>query len=129
MAVSPTPTICIVDDDDSVRAAVSSLVRSLGFKVRTYASAEEFLGSPTLDETSCLVSDIQMPGMSGLELQKALAARQCPIPIIFITAFPEDGVRRRAEAAGAVGFLSKPFDGQAMIEYLNAALEAGAPGA
>ncbi len=122
MSVSPTPTISIVDDDESVRMAVSSLVRSLGFQVCTFSSAEEFLASPLLAQTSCLVSDIQMPGMSGLELQKALSARDSGIPIIFITAFPEDGVRRRAEAAGAVGFLSKPFDGQAMIEYLTAAL-------
>lgn len=125
--MTPTPTISIVDDDDSVRTAVSSLVRSLGFKVCTFASAQEFLSSPILEQTSCLVSDIQMPGMSGLELQKELIARQSRIPIIFITAFPEDGVRRRAEAAGCIGFLSKPFDGQAMIEYLNTALEAPPP--
>ncbi|WP_341992688.1 response regulator [Azorhizobium sp. AG788] len=121
--MSLTPTISIVDDDDSVRLAVSSLVRSLGFKVSTFASAEEFLTSDVMEDTSCLVSDIQMPGMSGLDLQKVLIQRQCRIPIIFITAFPEDAVRRRAEAAGAIGFLSKPFDGQAMIECLTAALE------
>lgn len=123
MSVSLTPTISIVDDDDSVRTAVSSLVRSLGFKVSTFASAEEFLTSDVMEDTSCLVSDIQMPGMSGLDLQKVLIQRQCHIPIIFITAFPEDAVRRRAEAAGAIGFLSKPFDGQAMIECLTSALE------
>lgn len=116
------PIISIVDDDESVRIAVGSFIRSLGFTVRTFPSAEEFLASPVLDETSCLISDVQMPGMSGLELQKALLARQSRVPVIFITAFPDDGVRRRAEAGGAVGFLSKPFEVEAMIAHLNAAL-------
>jgi FixJ family two-component response regulator len=111
-----------VDDDDSVRAAVGSLVRSLGFEVLAFPSAEAFLATPRLDEVACLITDVQMPGMGGVELQSALAASGRALPIIFITAFPEERVRLRAEAAGAFGFLTKPFEGQAMIRCLEAAL-------
>ena len=102
---------------------MSSLVRSLGFAAYAFASAEEFLASPRLNETSCLVVDVQMPGMSGLELQSELAARDRRMPVIFITAFPEDRFRRRAEAAGAAGFFSKPVDSQALIRCLDAVLK------
>lgn len=115
-------TVAIVDDDDSVRAAVGSLVRSLGFDVLAFSSAEAFLASPRLDDTDCLISDVQMPGLSGPALQAELVATGRRLPIIFITAFPEEGVRRRVEAAGAFGFLAKPFDGEAMIRCLEAAL-------
>jgi FixJ family two-component response regulator len=117
-----TPIISIVDDDESVRAAMSSLVRSLGYQSRLFCSAEEFLTSPQLNDTSCVIADVQMPGMSGMELQNALAIRRPHIPVIFITAFPEERIRKRAEAAGAVAFFSKPVDGQALIECLDAAL-------
>jgi len=115
--------VSIVDDDESVRTAMSSLFRSLGPAAYAFASAEEFLASPRLNDTSCLVVDVQMPGMSGLDLQSELAARGRRVPIIFITAFPEDRIRKRAEAAGAVGFFGKPVDSQALIQCLDTALK------
>ena len=121
--MSRTPVVSIVDDDDSVRTAMSSLVRSLGYEACLFASAEAFLASPRFDDTSCLIADIQMPGMSGLDLQSALQARRHRIPIIFITAFPEERIRKRAEAAGAVGFFSKPVDGHVIIGCLDSALK------
>ena len=121
--MSRTPVVSIVDDDDSVRTAMSSLVRSLGYEACVFASAEAFLASPRLQDTACLIADIQMPGMSGLDLQSALHARRHRIPIIFITAFPEERVRKRAEAAGAVGFFSKPVDGHVIIGCLESALK------
>jgi FixJ family two-component response regulator len=120
--LSTAPIISIVDDDESVRAAMSSLVRSLGYQSCVFCSAEEFLTSPQLNDTSCVVADVQMPGMSGMELQDALAVRRPHIPVIFITAFPEERIRKRVEAAGAVAFFSKPVDGHALIECLDAAL-------
>ncbi len=104
---------------------MSSLVRSLGFSVSVFPSAKDFLASPRLHETSCLVADVQMPGMSGLDMQRELAARNQRMPIIFITAFPEEWIRRRAEAAGAVGFLGKPVDSGALIRCLNVVLGNG----
>jgi FixJ family two-component response regulator len=104
---------------------MSSLVRSLGYDASVFASAEAFLESPRLHDTSCLIVDVQMPGMSGLDLQDELHARHCGIPIIFITAFPEERFRRRAEAAGAVGFFSKPVDGHTIVGCLDAALQHG----
>jgi FixJ family two-component response regulator len=123
--LSSTAVISIVDDDDSVRTAMSSLIRSLGYLACEFASAEAFLASPRLLDTSCLIVDVQMPGMSGLDLQDALLTRQPGLPVIVITAFPADGVRKRAEAAGAAGFFSKPVDGQSMIDCLDAALARG----
>ena len=123
--MSSAAVISIVDDDDSVRAAMSSLIRSLGYLAYEFASAEAFLASPHLHETSCLIVEVQMPGMSGLDLQDALLAKQPGLPVIVITAFPADGVRKRAEAAGAAGFFSKPVDGPSMIDCLNAALGRG----
>ena len=117
------PLVSIVDDNDSVRTAMSSLVRSLGYEACVFASAEAFLASPRLQDTACLIADIQMPGMSGLDLQSALHARRHRIPVIFITAFPEERVRKRAEAAGAVGFFSKPVDGHVIIGCLESALK------
>jgi FixJ family two-component response regulator len=117
------PTIAIVDDDYSVRLATESLVRSLGFTARTFASAKDFLQSAGLNETACLILDVQMPGMSGVDLQDALLKRGHHIPIIFITAFPEDRVRERVLRAGAVSFLIKPFDGRKMIDCLRLALQ------
>ena len=116
------PLISIVDDDPSVRVATHTLVRSLGYAVHAYASAESFLLSPHVDDTACVIADIQMPGMTGIELQTHLIANGYRIPTIFITAFPEERIRERAEQAGAIGFLSKPFDGTAMIKCLDRAL-------
>jgi len=116
------PTISIVDDDVSMRCAVKSLVTSLGFDACTFASAEEFLQSPRLDDTACLITDLQMPGLSGIELQKSLLAQDRRIPIIFMTAFPEERMRTRAMEAGALGFLSKPFESQTLITLIDKAI-------
>lgn len=124
--MSPVPMITIIDDDESVRVATESLVRSLGFGARSFASAEEFLHSSDLDRTACVITDVQMPGMSGVELQKYLRARGHRTPLIFITAFPEERVRRQVNAAGTFGFLAKPFEGSAMIECIDRALQSGA---
>ena len=116
------PAISIVDDDESVRTATASLVRSLGFTAYTFASAEEFLRSTHIDETSCLIADMKMPGANGIELQSLVHAQGLRTPIVFITAFPEERIRVRAIQAGAIGFLSKPFDAETLIKYLNVAI-------
>jgi FixJ family two-component response regulator len=119
------PIISIIDDDESMRCAVKSLVTSLGLSAYTFASAEEFLQSPHLDDTSCLITDLQMPGLDGVELQKLLLAQGRPTPIIFMSAFPEERVRARAMEAGALGFLSKPFESQKLIKLIDKAIETG----
>jgi FixJ family two-component response regulator len=98
----------IVDDDDSTRKAVRRLMKSFGFAVETFASAEEFLGSDRLEKTSCLILDVHMPGMDGLQLQQRLVASNNAIPIIFITAFTDDRARVQALKSGAVAYLAKP---------------------
>src|SRR4051812_29908448 len=112
------PIVSIIDDDPSVRAAIGSLVRSLGYVAHTFESAESFLGSEDSAKTSCIVTDIQMPGMNGLDLQGRLRDAGNTVPTVFITAFPEDHLRARAEAGGAIGFLAKPFDGQTLVRLL-----------
>jgi FixJ family two-component response regulator len=121
--VSNIPVISIVDDDESIRDVISSLIRSFGLKAHAFVSAEEFLQSPHLNETSCLISDVQMPKMNGIELQRALIAQGRRIPIIFITAFPDEAVEESAMKAGAICFLSKPFDGHEIVKYLAKAIE------
>jgi FixJ family two-component response regulator len=116
------PMISIVDDDSSMREATDGLVRSLGYRAATFASAEEFLQSNEMHDTSCLITDLQMPGLSGAELQSELIARGNGMPIIFISAFPEERTRRRVLAAGAIGFLSKPFAEECLIGHLETAL-------
>jgi FixJ family two-component response regulator len=111
-----------VDDDASVRAAMQSLLRSLGFVAFVFESAKEFLRSPRVDDSSCLITDVQMPGMSGLDLQDRLIAQGSRIPLILITAFPEQSIRSRAQAGGALGLLEKPFAGRAMIDLVRQAL-------
>jgi FixJ family two-component response regulator len=123
--LSKTPIISIVEDDAAVRVATENLVKSLGFDVYTFASAQEFLQSHREAETACLISDVQMPNMSGVELQASLANRVFRIPTIFMTAFPDESVRRRAMAAGAVGFLNKPFNGKALIQFIQDAISQG----
>lgn len=120
----PKPVvISIIDDDGSVRAAIHNLVRSVGYIVHTFASAEEFLRSPQLNDTSCVIADVQMPTMSGVELQASLLAQGNCVPFIFITAFPVESARARALNAEATCFLTKPFGGEALIKCLDAALE------
>jgi FixJ family two-component response regulator len=114
--------ISIVDDDDSVRTATSGLVRSLGYRAVTFSSAEEFLASEWLDKTCCLITDYLMPGLNGVELQDRLLSQGCSMPVIFITSFPEERIRLAALAAGAIGFLSKPYDEGSLIECLETAV-------
>jgi FixJ family two-component response regulator len=119
----PQPVvISIVDDDESVREATKGLVRSLGYTAATFGSAEEFLNSEQRHDTSCVIADVQMPGLSGVEMQRQLIAEGSRLPMIFVTAFPEDRVRASAMAAGAVGFLSKPFNEEHLIGCLDSAL-------
>jgi FixJ family two-component response regulator len=116
------PLISIVDDDESIREATKGLVRSLGYQAATFSSAEEFLRSDSVDSTSCLITDVQMPGLSGIDLQSCLIARGTQMPTIFITAFPEEPARARAMRAGAVGFLGKPFSEESLVRCLDNAL-------
>jgi FixJ family two-component response regulator len=114
--------ISVIDDDASVRAATNNLLSSHGYLVHTFDSAEEFLRSARLTDSSCVVADVQMPGMSGLDLLTHLRAQGYAVPFVFITAFPEESVRARALKAGAIGFLAKPFAGPALINCVEAAV-------
>jgi FixJ family two-component response regulator len=116
------PAIAVVDDDASVRRALQRLLRSAGFAVETFATAREFLDSGHWAQTACLVLDIHLPGMSGLELQEHLAVSGAPIPIVFITAHDDATVRERANRAGAVSYLRKPFDQGTLIEAIGRAI-------
>ena|ERR1700733_12750839 len=115
--------VTIVDDDDAVRNSLQELLRAVGFPSRAFESAEEFLGSGHLQGTACLITDIRMPGMSGLELQARLNAKRCRIPTIFITAHGDEEMRFQALRAGAVEFLPKPFDDEILVKSVRAALE------
>jgi FixJ family two-component response regulator len=119
--------ISVIDDDASVRGATDNLLSSQGYLVRTFASAEEFLQSPQLHDCACVVADVQMPGMSGVDLLTYMCAQGHNTPFIFITAFPEDSVRDRALKAGAVGFLAKPFAAPDLIKCVEAAIHGGIP--
>jgi FixJ family two-component response regulator len=115
--------VAIVDDDDSMRNALGGLLKAVGYPSQAFSSAEEFLKSGQHHHTSCLIADIRMPGMSGLELQAQLNVERCKIPIIFITAHGDTKMRIQALRAGAVEFLSKPFDDEKLIDSVRAALE------
>ena len=115
--------VAIVDDDDLMRSALQGLLKSVGLPAQAFASAEEFLKSGRQHEVGCLVADIRMPGMSGLELQAKLNADECRIPTIFITAHGDEKLRLQAMRAGAVKFFTKPFDGETLLETVRAALE------
>src|SRR5271156_1496401 len=117
-----TQLIAIVDDDDLMRGALRGLLKAVGLPARAFASAEEFLESGEQHRTACLIADISMPGMSGLELQAKLNAEHCRIPIIFITAHGDAKMRMHALRAGAVEFLAKPFDDEALLVSVRAAL-------
>src|ERR1700691_2421253 len=114
--------ISIVDDDESFREAMTSLMKSVGFPVEAFSSAEEFLASTRLEDTSCLIADVHMPGMTGIELHQRLVNSGHTIPMILITAYPDDNVRARASAAGVICYLSKTFDDDELLGYVRAAL-------
>jgi FixJ family two-component response regulator len=116
--------VVVIDDEEAVRQGLQRLLRSAGFSIASFASAEEFLKSGQLDDIGCVVADIRMPGMSGLDLQSKLNADGISIPIIFITAHGDEKMRIRAMRAGAVAFLAKPFDPEVLLDRVRAALEA-----
>ena len=118
------PLISVVDDDESVRESLPDLLNEFGFEAQTFSSAEEFLGSKSVDETRCLVLDVAMPGMTGPDLQRELTRRDRSIPIVFITAHRDATVRPRLIAQGAVDCLFKPFEPTDLLQALNAALRA-----
>jgi FixJ family two-component response regulator len=115
--------VAVVDDDESFRCALQRLMKSAGFPVRSFASAEDFLKSGQQHDTSCLIADIRMPGMSGLDLQAKLNADHCPIPTIFITAHGDEKMRLQAMRGGAVKFLAKPFDDAILLQSVRTALK------
>jgi FixJ family two-component response regulator len=119
------PVISIIDDDDLVRDAVQDLIRSLGYAAATHASAEDYLSSDDHWTSSCVIADIQMPGMSGADLQAQLIAEGNPTPIIFMTAFGDEQTRARVLEAGALAYLKKPIDDNALIQCLEKALNPG----
>jgi FixJ family two-component response regulator len=121
--LSTPSVISVIDDDASVRAATNNLLRSRGYIVHTFSSGEEFLRSPHLIETSCVIADLQMSIMSGLDLLTIMRTRGHDAPFIFITAFPDEGVRARALRAGAICFLAKPFAAPNLIMCLDTALK------
>ena len=117
------PLISIVDDDEAVREATKGLMRALGFLAETFGSAEDFLNFDRLHSTACLIADVQMPQMSGLDLHRHLMASGVSIPTILITAYPDDSVRTRALKAGIVGYLTKPFNKDDLLVYIHSALD------
>ncbi len=119
----PSNLISVVDDDESVRRATKLLIESFGYRAAVFESAEVFLRSGQLHDTSCLIVDVQMPGISGLELQSHLAAKGCSIPIIFITAYGNETSRQQAMQAGAVAFLDKPFSDEQLLKNIRSALK------
>jgi FixJ family two-component response regulator len=121
--LSTLPVISVIDDDASVRAATDNLLSSHGYFIHTFASAEEFLRSDRLNDSSCIIADVQMPAMSGLDLLTHMRAQGYTAPVIFITAFPEESVRARALKAGAICLLAKPFAGPALIGCVETAVK------
>jgi FixJ family two-component response regulator len=114
--------ISVIDDDESVRRTTALLIESFGFRAAAFESAENFLSSSHLNDTSCLILDVQMPGMNGLQLQSQLAAARSRIPIVFITAYDDRESRRRAMQAGAVAFLGKPFSDEQLLQTIRSTL-------
>jgi len=115
--------VAVIEDDESYRVAVQRLLRSEGLSVESFGSAEDFLNSGQQHETGCLITDIRMPGMSGLDLQSKLNSDHCPIPTIFMTAHGDESMRMQAMRGGAVKFLTKPFDGETLLEAVRVALK------
>jgi FixJ family two-component response regulator len=123
-SVTELPLLSVVDDDESVRESLPDLLREFGFAARAFSSAEEFLSSDSVGQTKCLILDVAMPGMTGLDLQQELRRRGQEIPVIFITAQKDEAIRNRALKQGAVKFLYKPFSDTALLEALNAVVPA-----
>jgi FixJ family two-component response regulator len=117
--------IAIVDDDESVRAATASLMKAAGFAYRTYPCARDFLASDAVAGTKFLIADVQMPGMSGLELFEQLRRAGSHIPTVLITAYPDERQRHRALSDGVAGYLSKPFSASELLDFIQARLEPG----
>jgi FixJ family two-component response regulator len=122
LVLSTLSVISVIDDDASVRTATNNLLCSHGYLIQTFASADDFLQSDRLNNSSCVIADVQMPGMSGLDLLTHMRAQGYTVPLIFITAFPDDSARARALKAGAIGFLAKPFAGPLLIDCIETAL-------
>ncbi|QDO99440.1 response regulator [Ferrovibrio terrae] len=120
--VTAIPHISVVDDDESLRHALAALVRSMGFQTTAFASAEDFLAAPELQSTNCLVTDIQMPGMSGIDLRRKLTERGIELPVIMITARTESGLQEKALASGAMFVLRKPFEADVLANCIEQAL-------
>jgi FixJ family two-component response regulator len=118
-----TPVISIVDDDESVRTALKSLIDSVGFRAEVFCSGEEFLKSPVVSQTDCLIADVRMPGMTGLELQERLNACGASLPIVFISAHDDSEARARGLRAGAIDFLQKPFSEESLLGAISAGLD------
>jgi FixJ family two-component response regulator len=129
VCMSESGLIAVVDDDEAIREATESFIRSVGFRVVVFPSAEDFLRSTHLQDTACLIVDVRMPGMSGLELQRQLATAHYAIPIIFITAHDDADTRARALRAGAVAFLDKPFSDEVLLRAVQAAVQSSGGGA
>jgi FixJ family two-component response regulator len=121
--MTKAPLISIVDDDALARDGISELVESLEYRTAAFESAEHFLKSRMVAETACLITDVQMPGLNGLELQEALKAQGYEMPVILITAYPHEKHRIRALENGAIGYLSKPFDDRSLMECLTTAIK------
>jgi FixJ family two-component response regulator len=119
----PDPVVFVVDDDSSLRHALTNLLRSVGLRVETFGSAREFLAGPRPDATGCVVLDVRLPGLSGLDLQRELAAAQIDLPIIFMTGYGDIPMTVQAMKAGAVEFLTKPFRDQDLLDAIQQALE------
>lgn len=117
-----SPTIAVVDDDLDIREALQGLIASLGYVALPFASAEAFLAFPRRGDVDCMIVDVRMPGLSGVELQRTLRAERCSLPIIFMTSYVDEATRRSALAGGACCFLGKPVDDQVLIDSLEAAL-------
>jgi FixJ family two-component response regulator len=122
----PPPTTCVADDDPSVRRTVARLLKAAGFRALAYASAEEFLQQPLPDGPACLILDVNMPGQSGLDLQRTLAAQDAALPIVFLTGHGNIPMTVQAMKGGAVDFLSKPFANEALLAAIRQALDRGA---
>ena len=122
MGTRDTRVIAVVDDDESLRRSVGNFLRSAGFRVETFASAEDFLGSARRESAGCLVLDVRMTGMSGLDLLRHLAAGNARVPAVVLTAHGDEDIRQRCLGAGAVAFLDKPFHAEALLDAVQTAL-------